>query len=271
MSRTSRKEPPKGSEPKTKGKGRSRKSSGGSPDRDEAPYLEDGPFCDVIINVDGKKFYSNSGVLAFNSPVFMKSLSDDKSKDSGDAKGAKGGGKPSSSSAGGVRELDWSHLDYNDAREMIEFIDPRVDADLTDEGAMRLLPLADEYAIIQMKKACLSTLKNSFIQLRRGRRPGCIATDTAIQYLKLADKYDTEKKDDSKKKEKTFKELCIEEVLANGSPFVGKIVAESDGLSEEVRIKVLERKLDQANIALARERRTRTEENEMRKSHQWKK
>ncbi|WAR21152.1 hypothetical protein MAR_015126 [Mya arenaria] len=118
----------------------------------------------------------------------------------------------------------------------------------------RLLPLAEEYEIKPLLKSCETSLTESFANMRKGRRAGSVATDVTMQHLSCADKYNFS----------DLQEMCMEELVANDNPFSGKIVADSQELSEHVKRQVLERKLDRVNMVLARERRINTERDQSR-------
>ncbi|KAL4224353.1 hypothetical protein ACF0H5_017807 [Mactra antiquata] len=264
MLKSPRKHQGKGAEPKPRGKGQSRSDAR---IKEKLPFMEDGPFCDVIISVGERKFYSNSGILAYNSPVLMSKLTDNQTNAT--ETGGRKGQKKVQTSSKKNKELDWSHINYKDVYEMLAFIDPRVDTELTDEAATRLLPLSEEFDMKQMRKFCLLTLYDKFSGLQKGKRPGSIHIDTTIRYLKLADLYEREdagNKPDRSRLRKSLRTLCVNELVANNNPFIGKLVADTDGISEELKRSILEKKLNQVNMVLARERRARVDDKPLRKS-----
>lgn len=226
----------RGAEPKRKAKGGPKRSK--SP-AITYPFFEEDEFSDVSIKTTGeRKLFSNKCLLSYSSPVFRKKLSDE----------AGGGGKGKTKTAGN-KELDLSDKKFGDVCEMLAFIDPRVEYKLKDSDAIQLLPLAEEFELRQLKSSCEWTITESFFKMRRGRKAGCVPTDETVKHLILADKYDF----------KDLKEMCMEELVANDNPFSGKMIADNGELSEHVKRQVLERKLEKVNLALAKERRIRTE------------
>lgn len=238
----------RGAEPKRKPRGKPKRAP--SPDR-TLPFFQQDEFSDVTIKVGDKQLYSNRCLLSYSSPVFMKLLGDD----------SPGKGKTKSAAS---KDLDLSEKKFEDVCDLMSFIDPRVTKDLTDEEAMNLIFLAEEYDIAGLKKSCAWTITESFYKKRKGRRCGSVPTDETIRYLILADKSGLT----------DLKCMCIDELVANDNPFSCKMVSEKEELSEHVKRQVLEKKLDRVNLALARERRLRTETNQStdtRGSKIWKK
>lgn len=231
----------RGAEPKRKGAKERKRSK--SPAH-KFPFFEEDEFSDVSIKCGGgdKKLFSNRCLLSYSSPVFTKMLGD------------KSGGDKGKSKTTGNKELDLSEKRYGDVVEMLAFIDPRVEYKLKDSDAFQLLPLAEEFDIKQLKKSCEWTVTESFFRMKKGRRVGCVPTDITIKYLIVADKHDF----------KDLKEMCMEELVANDNPFSCKVISDSDELSEHVKRQVLEKKLDKVNLALAKERRNRTEHGQMK-------
>lgn len=123
---------------------------------------------------------------------------------------------------------------------------------LSEEDAIRLLPLADEFDVKPLTKACGYTITQSYYKQRKGRRPGNINTEVTVRNLILADKYNF----------KDLQEMCIEELVKSDNPYSGKLVSDNKDLSEYMKRQVLERKLEKLNMALVRERRLRTERNQ---------
>lgn len=121
-----------------------------------------------------------------------------------------------------------------------------------EEDAIRLLPLADEFDIKPLMKACGFTITQSYYKQRKGRRPGNINSEITVRNLCIADKYNF----------KDLQEMCIDELVKSDNPYSGKLVSENKELSEYMKRQVLERKLEKLNMALAREKRLRTERNQ---------
>ncbi|XP_052254604.1 uncharacterized protein LOC127860529 [Dreissena polymorpha] len=235
-----------GAEPKRKSKGKSKGPK--SSKVENLPFMEADEFSDVTIIIDEKRLYFNKCLLCYNSPVLRKQLTADDGGSSG--KGAKStGNKPS-------KDLDMSDKRFDDVCELLAFMDPRVETALSDQDCFRLLPLAEEFDMKPLMKSCEVTLTNSFAGIRRGRKPGSVATDVTIANLAIADKYHFP----------VLQEMCMEELVANDNPFSGKVIADNVDLSEHVKRQVLERKLEKVNMALARERRINTEREQPRDS-----
>ena len=111
----------------------------------DPPVLSDqereDPLTDVILEVDGKRFYTSKSLLALASPVFRCMFTSQfKEKDQA------------------VIELPGKR--QQDVYELLRFINPGV-SDALEEGtdsAFRLLPLADEYQIQTLKDKCEETI-----------------------------------------------------------------------------------------------------------------
>ena len=127
---------------------------------------------------------------------------------------------------------------------------------ISEEDAIRLLPLSDEYAVKPLTKACGFTITQTYYKQRKGRRPGNINSDITVRNLVIADKYEF----------KDLQEMCIEELVKSDNPYSGKLVSENKELSEFMKRQVLERKLEKLNMALVRERRMRTERSQTESS-----
>lgn len=230
----------KGAEPKTKPKGKGTK--GNKHPVKVLPFFEPDEFSDVTIIVGEKRLYSNKCLLSYNSPIFAKQLADG---------GTEGKGKNKTVAS---KELDLSEKKYEEVCELLAFIDPRVDVTLKDDDAFRLIPMAHEFEIAPLLKACEFTVTQSFYKMRKGKRSGSVPIDVCIQYLIVADKH----------KFKDLLEMCMEECVSNDNPFTNKNISESSSLSEGVKVHILERKLDKVNMILAKERRTKVEKQQIK-------
>jgi hypothetical protein len=104
----------------------------------------------------------------------------------------------------------------------------------------------------------------SFFKKKKGRRAGHIPSSETIRYLCLADKY----------KMKDLHEMCCDELVANDDPTISRSIVNEGDLSECTKRQVMEKKFEKVSLALARERRKNTENEQpkdTRGSHIWRK
>lgn len=223
----------RGAVPKRKGKKRSK-----SPlrFRSPLPFFESDEHSDVTLVVDDKRLYSNKCLLVYNSKVFEKQLGDD------GGKGGRGMAKAAN------KELVLNDKKFDDMVELLAYIDPRVDCELTDQAAMRLAPLAEEYEIKRLQKDCEETLTSSYADMRKGRKSGMVPTETTLKYLETADKYKHEK----------LLEMCVADCVDN--PYID---SRMDKLDDEISLSVQKEILRRKNKKLSYQLSKKTRELEI--------
>ncbi|XP_045188555.1 protein roadkill-like [Mercenaria mercenaria] len=193
----------------------------------DLPFFKQDQFTDVVLQVGGKKLYTCRALLAFNSPVMAKILSSGSTKN---------------------KDLDLPEKEYEDVVELLAFIDPRVDYLITEQSAIALLPLAEEYEIRSLKELCEQTIIQSFRRMKKGKKPGSIPVDISLEYLHMADKYEFP----------GLRKLVTDEFVNNEDPNATKSLMESTLISEHMKLTVLDKKVEKVHFELDRERRERT-------------
>jgi len=88
----------------------------------------------------------------------------------------------------------------------------------------------------------------SFRHLRRGKKQGSLPVETSLEYLSLADKYEFP----------GLRNLVIDEFINKEDSNATKFLLESSLISEQVKLSVLDRKVEKVHFELDRERRERT-------------
>ena len=124
---------------------------------------------------------------------------------------------------------------------------------LADDDAVRLIRLADEYEMRRLKQACGQTMTQSYFGMIKGRRAGSVPTDVTLQYLVLADKHKFE----------DLTNMCADECVAKDSLYDTRAITNCEDLSEGMKVKILDKRLERVKLQLARERRMRTDKEEM--------
>ncbi|XP_060574580.1 uncharacterized protein LOC132732203 [Ruditapes philippinarum] len=133
--------------------------------------------------------------------------------------------------------------------KFVSNIDPRVDYIITEQSAIALLPLAEEYEIASLKKLCEQTIMQSFRNMRKGKKRGeCIPVDISLEYLHMADKYEFP----------GLRNLVTDEFVNNEDPKAMATLLESSLISEHVKLNVLDKKVEKVHFELDKERRERT-------------
>ncbi|KAH3787274.1 uncharacterized protein LOC127843269 [Dreissena polymorpha] len=198
------------------------------PEAVDMPFFKQDPFTDVVLALNGKRIFTCRALLAYHSPVLAQLLS------SGSVKSNK--------------EMDIPDKDFEDFVELLAYMDPRVDYQITEQSAIALLPLAEEYGIVSLKRLCEQTIIQSFRQMRRGKKPGALPVEISLEYLHLADKYDFP----------GLKNLVTDEFVNSEDPSATKSLLESELISEHVKLTVLDKKVEKVHFELDKERRERT-------------
>ena len=103
---------------------------------------------DVVLRVEGERVYCNKAILSCASPVFEKMFS-------GDFKEEK------------QEEISLPGKKYKDFISFLECIHPTTLAEITIENVGAVLPLAEEYQVVQLKKRCDNFLQRRIIELDR--------------------------------------------------------------------------------------------------------
>ncbi|KAL4231776.1 hypothetical protein ACF0H5_009352 [Mactra antiquata] len=181
----------------------------------------------------GKKLYTARCLLAYNSPVFEKAL--------GNAK---------------KHELDLSNKNCDDIVELLCYLDPRVPYTITAQTARQLLPLAEEYEMLKLRRNCENVLHAAFSELRKEYHLGHIPAEINEEYLILADRYNFD----------TLLSMCTDEYMncSSQDSCSAKNLMNIETVSERVKLMILKRKLSRLNLALEREKKFRNEaENEL--------
>lgn len=191
-------------------------------DDGELPFLKQDLFSDVTLIVCGKKLFTARCMLAYNSPVFQKLLTNAKKQD-----------------------IDMSDKNYDDMVELLCYLDPRVQYTVTAQSAKQLLPLAEEYEIYKLRRVCEKVLFTAYEQLRREHKLGKMPGDTNEEYLVIADRYRFD----------TLLSMCIDEYVYCSNQELTKTMVNLETVSESVKLMILQRKLERLNSALEQERR----------------
>ena len=110
---------------------------------------------------------------------------------------------------------------------------------------MRLAPLAAEYEIRNLQRDCERTLTDSYIQMRKGKRPGAMPTSMTLDYLKVSDKYGYQ----------PLLDACIEDASAN--PHFDSMIDRMDDhdVSYPTQKAILRKKHIRMRAALAKQSR----------------
>lgn len=190
----------------------------------EFPFYKQDFFSDVAISVQGKKLFTARCLLAYNSPVFEKNLANSKKQD-----------------------IELANKQLEDVIQLVCYLDPRVQYEITAQSARQLLPFAEEYEMFRLRRACENVLHESYDNLRKEYHLGNIPPDINEDYLILADRYSFE----------GLLHMCVEEYVHSPTQDIHKSVINSDVVSEGVKLLILERKLVRLNRALDKERRYR--------------
>ena len=119
---------------------------------------------------------------------------------------------------------------------------------LSEQSAIALLPLADEYEISGLKQLCEQTIIKAFRELRKGKKHGQLPVEISLEYLHLADKYEFP----------GLRNLVTDEFVYNEDPYGTKALLESTLISEHVKLMVLDKKVEKVHVDLEKERRERT-------------
>ncbi|WAR21461.1 hypothetical protein MAR_015435 [Mya arenaria] len=196
------------------------------PEPTDLPFFKQDPFSDVVLQVGGKKLFTCRALLAYHSPVMAKILG----------------------SSSKNRDLDLPEKEFEDVVELLAFIDPRVDYIITEQSAIALLPLAEEYDISSLKLLCEQTIIQSFRNMKKGKKPGSLPVEISLEYLHLADKYDFP----------GLRNLVTDEFVNNEDSNATKMLLESSLISENVKLTVLDKKVEKVHFELDKERRERT-------------
>lgn len=191
------------------------------------PFFKQDQYTDVVLQVGGKKLFTARALLAYNSPVLARILSSGSTKN---------------------KDLDLPEKEYEDVVELLAYIDPRVDYIITEQSAIALLPLADEYEISGLKQLCEQTIMKAFRELRKGKKHGQLPVEISLEYLHLADKYEFP----------GLRHLVTDEFVYNEDQYCTKALLESTLISEHVKLMVLDKKVEKVHVELEKERRERT-------------
>ena len=119
---------------------------------------------------------------------------------------------------------------------------------VTEQSAMALLPLAEEYEISALKRLCEQTIVQSFRQTRKGKRPGSLPVEISLEYLQMADKYNLP----------ALRTQVTDELVSNEDPNATRMLLQSTVISENVKLMVLDKKVEKVHFELDKERRERT-------------
>lgn len=84
--------------------------------------------------------------------------------------------------------------------------------------------------------------------MRRGKKHGSLPVEISLEYLHLADKYDFA----------SLRNLVTDEFVNNEDPNATKCLLESGLISENVKLNVLDKKVEKVHFELEKERRERT-------------
>lgn len=209
-------------------------------DDGELPFFKQDFFSDVGIIVSGRKLFTARCILAYNSPIFERSLANAKK-----------------------HELDLSDKNFDDIVELLCYLDPRVQYTITAQTAKQLLPLAEQYEMYKLRRNCENVLHTAYEQLRKEYKLGHIPVEINEEYLILADRY----------KFDALLHMCIDEFIHCPGQDVTKSLVNIPTVSESVKLAILEGKLARLNNALERERRYKHElaskENELSPRKKW--
>lgn len=191
------------------------------------PFFKQDQYTDVVLQVGGKKLFTCRALLAYNSPVLARILSSGSTKN---------------------KDLDLPEKEYEDVVELLAYIDPRVDYIITEQSAIALLPLAEEYEISGLKQLCEQTIIKAFKELRRGKKHGQLPVEISLEYLHIADKYEFP----------GLRNLVTDEFVYSEDQYSTKALLESTLISEHVKLMVLDKKVEKVHVDLEKERRERT-------------
>ena len=119
---------------------------------------------------------------------------------------------------------------------------------ISEQSAIALLPLAEEYEISGLKQLCEQTIIKAFKELRKGKKHGILPVEISLEYLHIADKYEFP----------ALRNLVTDQFVLNEDPYSTKVLLESTLLSEHVKLMVLDKKVEKVHVELEKERRERT-------------
>lgn len=213
-------------------------------------------FEDVALIVEGKRIKANSGILAFSSPVFASLLRSSAGGQEGRVMETERHINmlfPSpryefrSESSRAVQttigeplmELVIPNYKYKDIKKTLSYLmDKNGKRTMSAETAWKILPISEEYKLKIVKKKCGEELLKSLTSLRQGKQEGTIPLKDVLKYLTCAEKYDFKK----------MKSFCIDECAANFEVSRRRDVADDKHLSEENKVKILEKMCDRMSL-----------------------
>lgn len=202
------------------------------------PFLKDGIYTDTVLVVEGKRFYIHRSLLGYASEFFQRLFANAH---------AATGEKVSKIKP----EVVIKDKSYSDFLELLAFYHPGVVRDLTEKTAIRLLPIAEEYEMLPLKKRCESVLvnylkKNSSVfssnskgpPTQRFRRDN--APDILLKCTKAADKGNS----------KVVLEQCLK-VFANPEIPLKDLKTNTE-ISDQIKAKIFETRVDTTSNKLSK-------------------
>ncbi|KAL3864426.1 hypothetical protein ACJMK2_006110 [Sinanodonta woodiana] len=124
---------------------------------------------------------------------------------------------------------------YKDVKQLVTYMHPKNSSskNLTGDLAWRLLPLATEYQVSDLKRNCGQTLMRELKSRRKDNVPGTAPIGDSLRYLLAAENNHLDK----------LKTICIDECSCNDEVTARKEIVQSD-VSDKTKITILDRMCD---------------------------